>query len=167
MADTSNSFPTRSTWMHRLKAVLVPTLILLMAAGIVWIITGNWNSWTSERAELKTDDAYLRADLTPLSTKVSGLVASVEVCDYQPVKAGDLLVRLRDDDFRALVQQAEAGVAAGEAALVDNQRQKALQDARIAQAAAGIRAAQAEVTAAAAGIEAAQSAIANATERPG
>ncbi len=80
----------------------------------------------------------------------------------QPVKAGDLLVQLRDDDFRAQVQQAEAAVAYGEGALVNNQRQKELQDAHITQADEGIHAAEADIAAAQAGIEAAQSAIANA-----
>jgi membrane fusion protein (multidrug efflux system) len=146
----------------KLKPWLVPGLILLMAAGILLTITGNWNSCVSESREQKTDDAYVRADLTPLSTKVAGLVATVAVSDYQAVKAGDLLVQLRDDDFRAQVQQAEAGVAAGEAALVNNQRQKELQDAHILQATEGMRAAEAGITAAEAGIEAAKSAIANA-----
>ena len=126
---------------------------LLMAWVVTGLltITGDWNSWVSERREQKTDDAYVRADLTPLSTKVAGLVATVVVSDYQTVKAGDLLVQLRDDDFRAQVQQAEAGVAAGEAALVNNQRQKELQDAHIVQATEGIRAAEANITAAEAG----------------
>jgi membrane fusion protein (multidrug efflux system) len=75
-----------------------------MAAGIVILITGNWNRWAGERTLQETDDAYVRADLTPLSTKVAGLVAAVAVPDYQAVKAGDLLVQLRDDDFRAQVQ---------------------------------------------------------------
>ena len=79
----------------------------------------------------ETDDAYLHADLTPLSTKVAGLVATVAVSDYQAVKAGDLLVTLRDDDFTAQVQQAEAAVAAAEAAVVNNQKQKQLQDEHI------------------------------------
>ena len=79
----------------------------------------------------ETDDAYLHADLTPLSTKVAGLVATVAVSDYQAVKAGDLLVALRDDDFNAQVQQAEAAVAAAEAAVVNNEKQKLLQDERI------------------------------------
>ena len=145
-----------------LKRWLVPAAILLMAAGIVFLIAGNWNTWASERAEQETDDAYVRADLTPLSTKVAGLVATVAVSDYQRVKQGDLLVQLRDDDFRAQVQQAEAAVASGEDALINNQRQKELQDARIAQADEGIRAAEADIAAAEAGIEAAKSAIANA-----
>jgi membrane fusion protein (multidrug efflux system) len=86
----------------------------------------------------------------------------VSVSDYQPVKAGDLLVQLRDDDFRAQVQQAEAAVLSGQDALINNQRQKELQDARIVQADEGIRAAEADITAAEAGIEAAKSAITNA-----
>src|SRR5271154_7621545 len=105
----------------RLKAWIVPLLILLMAGAIVFLIAGNWNAWASEKAAQETDDAYTRADLTPLSTKVAGLVGTVAVSDYQSVKAGDLLVQLRDDDFRAQVRQAEAGVAAGQDALINNQ----------------------------------------------
>jgi membrane fusion protein (multidrug efflux system) len=137
-------------------------MILLMAAAIVVLITGNWNRWTSERASQETDDASLRADLTPLGTKAAGLVQAVVVSDYQAVKAGDLLVELRDDDFRAHVQQAEAGVLSGKDALIQNQRQKELQDARIVQAEEGIHATEAEVAAAEAGMEAAKSAIGNA-----
>ena len=61
----------------RLKAWIVPVLILVMAVGIVFLIAGNWNTWVSGKAEQETDDAYTRADLTPLSTKVAGLVATV------------------------------------------------------------------------------------------
>ena len=144
------------------KRWVVPALILLMAAGLVFLIAGNWNAWASERGTQETDDAYTRADLTPLSTKVAGLVASVAVSDYQSVKAGEPLVQLRDDDFRAQVRQAEAGVASGEGALINNQRQKELQDARIVQAGENILAAEAQIKSADAGIEAARAAIANA-----
>jgi len=146
----------------RLKQLVVPVVILLMAGGIVALIAGNWNTWASEQEQQKTDDAYIRADLTPLSTKVSGLVAKVAVSDYQTVKAGDLLVQLQDADFRAQVEQAAAAVAAGEAALINNRRQKELQDARIVQAGDGIRAAEADIAAAEAGIAAANSSMTNA-----
>jgi membrane fusion protein, multidrug efflux system len=152
----------QTSFASRLLRWMVPLVILLMAVAIVFVIMGNWNAWASEKAEQETDDAYTRADLTPLSTKVAGLVASVAVSDYQSVKAGDLLVRLHDDDFRAQVQQAEAGVASGQDALINNQRQKELQDARILQAGENIHAAEAQIKAAEAGIEAANSAIANA-----
>ena len=162
MHDSTDSVKQSSSWAQRFKQLLVPTTILLMAGCIVLLIAGNWNTWASERVAQETDDAYLRADLTPLSTKVAGLVATVAVSDYQAVKSGDLLVQLRDDDFRAQVQQAEAGVAAGEDALINNRRQKELQDARVVQADEGILAGEADITAAKAGIEAAHSAITNA-----
>jgi membrane fusion protein, multidrug efflux system len=158
MADSKE----HTSIVRRLGQWMVPALILLMAAGIVFLISGNWNTWASEKGSQETDDAYTQADLTPLSTKVAGLVAVVPVSDYQSVKAGDLLVELRDDDFRAQVQQAEAGVLAGEDALINNQRQKELQDARIAQASQGVLAAEAAIAAAEAGVKAAESSIANA-----
>jgi membrane fusion protein (multidrug efflux system) len=158
MPDSNDSVQKRPRpW----KQWLVPVAILSMAAGIVFLIGGNWNAWEGQRTTQETDDAYLRADVTPLSTKVAGLVATVPVSDYQQVRSGDLLVQLRDDDFRAQLQQAEAGVAAGEAALINNQRQKELQDARVVQAGEGIGAAEADIAAAEAGIDAAKSAIVN------
>ena len=162
MPDKTNPTEKRQRWIQRLKQLVVPVIILLMAGGIVMLIAGNWNTWTSEQVEQKTDDANVRADLTPLSTKVAGLVARVAVADYQTVKAGDLLVQLQDADFRAQVEQAAAAVAAGEAALINNRRQKELQDSRIVQAGDGIRAADADIAAAEAGIVAANSSIANA-----
>jgi membrane fusion protein, multidrug efflux system len=159
MADTKVEQPV--SFATRLKQWVVPALILLMAVAIVFVIAGNWNAWASDKAEQETDDAYTRADLTPLSTKVAGLVATVAVSDYQSVKGGDLLVQLRDDDFRAQVQQAEAGVVSGEASLINNQRQKELQDARIVGAGENIGAAEAQIKAAEAGIEAANAMIAN------
>jgi membrane fusion protein (multidrug efflux system) len=160
MAETKVEQPI--SFAGRLMRWIVPAAILLMAGAIVFLIAGNWNAWASEKAVQETDDAYTRADLTPLSTKVAGLVATVAVSDYQSVKAGELLVQLRDDDFSAQVQQANAGVASGEGALINNQRQKELQDARIVQAGESIRAAEAQIKAADAGVEAANSSITNA-----
>src|SRR5215831_19409036 len=158
MPDEKVSVP-KSAGVRGWKRWVVPGTILLMAAGILVLITGNWNRWVGERTWQTTDDANVHADLTPLSTKVAGLVAAVAVSDYQPVKTGDLLVQLRDDDFRANVEQAEAAVRSGKDALVNNQRQKELQDAHIAQAGDGVRSAEADIAAAQAGIQAAKSTI--------
>jgi membrane fusion protein, multidrug efflux system len=146
----------------RFRSSLIPITIAVMAIGLIVLITGNWTAWHGTRVVQTTDDAYVRADLTPLSTKVAGLVASVEVADYQAVKAGDLLVRLQDADFRAQVEQAEAALQSSDSNLLNNQRQKELQDARIQQAIVGISTAQAEIAAAEAGIDAAKSSEANA-----
>lgn len=162
MPDSKESSQPPRTTASRVGRWVVPPMILLLAVGIVVLISTDWNAWSAGRAVQETDDAYLHADLTPLSTKVAGLVATVAVSDYQAVKAGELLVALRDDDFVAQVQQAEAAVSAAQAALVNNQKQKQLQDARIVQAEDGVRTADANIAAAQAGIEAANAGIAGA-----
>src|SRR5215467_10160608 len=73
-----------------------PILTLLLAAAALITLTRNWNAWEGGKVEQVTDDAYVRGDLTPLSTKVAGIVRSVKVNDFQRVQAGDLLVELQD-----------------------------------------------------------------------
>jgi membrane fusion protein (multidrug efflux system) len=141
---------------------IIPWLLLALAAGILFAIIGGWSRWVGGGGTQKTDDAYLRSDITPLSTKVSGTVQSVAVEDYQRVEAGDLLVQLKDDDFRAQVAQAEAEVAAAHAALENNAKQKELQGAKIVQASAGVEGAKADLAQAQAAVEAAKADVANA-----
>lgn len=133
-----------------------PLLVVLLAVAVVLTITWKWNSWEGGRIEQVTDDAYVRGDLTPLSTKVPGIVRDVKVSDYQAVHKGDLLVELQDDDYQAQVAQASAAVEAGKAAIHNNLRQRELQDSRIERALAGIDQARAQIAAAEAGKQAAQ-----------
>jgi membrane fusion protein (multidrug efflux system) len=136
-----------------------PLLVLLLAAAVLLTITRNWNAWEGGRIEQVTDDAYVRGDLTPLSTKVAGIVRDVKVSDYQEVHQGDLIVALDDDDYKAQVAQAVAAVEAAKAAIENNRRQRELQDAKIDRALAGIDQARAQITAAQAGIDAAQAEV--------
>ena len=133
-----------------------PIIVVLLALAVIVTITRNWNGWEGGRIEQVTNDAYVRGDLTPLSTKVPGLVREVKVNDYQQVRKGDVLVQLDDDDFTAQVAQAAAGVEAAKAALENNRRQRQLQDSKIERALAGIDQANAEIVAAQAGKEATQ-----------
>jgi membrane fusion protein, multidrug efflux system len=142
----------------------IPLLVLLLAIAIVVTITRDWNGWEGGRVDQVTNDAYVRGDLTPLSTKVPGLVREVNVNDYQPVHKGDALVQLDDDDYKAQVAQAAAGVEAAKAALVNNQRQRELQDAKIDRAVAGVDEAKAQITAAQAGKDATQAELTRARE---
>jgi membrane fusion protein, multidrug efflux system len=135
---------------------LTPFLVVLLAAAIVFTVTRNWNAWEGGKAEQVTDDAIVRGDVTPLSTKVAGLVRDVKVADYQRVRAGELLVQLQDDDYQAQAAQAKAAVAAAKAAITDNEKQRALQDSRIAKALSGVDLAKARITAAKAGLDAVQ-----------
>src|SRR5271167_3954334 len=140
----------------RWQKYVTPILVVLLAVAILITITRNWNAWEGGKVEQVTDDAYVRGDVTPLSTKVAAIVRAVDVADYQQVHKGDLLVELQDDDYRAQVDQANAAVAAARASIEENLRQRELQDARIAKAMAGIDQAKAQIAAAQAGKDAVQ-----------
>jgi membrane fusion protein (multidrug efflux system) len=148
--EHSPSQKTRWPWLK----YATPLLVLLLAAAVIVTITRNWNTWEGGRIEQVTDDAFVRGDLTPLSTKVAGIVRSVKVTDFQRVRAEDLLVELQDDDYQAQLSQARAAVEAARAAIQNNQKQRELQDARIQRALYGIDQAKAQMAAAQAGKDA-------------
>ncbi len=99
--------------------------------------------WTTGRYLESTDDAYVKADSTIISPRISGYIAQVLVGDNQPVKAGQLLARIDDRDFRAALDQAHADVAAAEAAVRNLDAQIALQQPVIEQQTADVTAAEA------------------------
>jgi membrane fusion protein (multidrug efflux system) len=140
----------------RWQMYVTPIFVVLLALAVLITLTRNWNAWEGDKAEQVTDDAYVRGDLTPLSTRVAAIVRAVDVSDYQQVHKGDLLVELQDDDYRAQVDQAKAAVEAARAGIEENLRQRLLQDSRIAKALAGIDQAKAQIAAAEAGKEAVQ-----------
>src|SRR5258706_1193954 len=133
------------------KKNVTPLLVVVLAVAVLITITRNWNAWEGGKVEQVTDDAYIRGDITPLSTKVAGIVRTVHVADFQQVHKGDLVVELQDDDYRRQVDQASATVEAARSAIENNSRQRELQDTRIAKALAGIDQAKAQIAAAEAG----------------
>jgi membrane fusion protein (multidrug efflux system) len=127
---------------------VTPVVVVLLAVAVIATLTRNWNAWEGGRIEQVTDDAYVRGDLTPLSTKVAGIVQNVKVSDFQQVRKGDPLVELEDSDYLAQLAQGTAAVEAAKAAIEDNRRQRQLEDARIDRALAGIDQARAQIAAA-------------------
>jgi membrane fusion protein (multidrug efflux system) len=150
--EQKTTAPPASRW----QKFVTPFLVVLLALAVLATVTWNWNAWEGGKADQITDDAYVRGDLTPLSTKAAGIVHVVHVSDYQQVRKGDLLVELEDSDFQAQVEQANAAVEAAKAAIENNLRQRQLQDSRIEKALAGIDQAKAQIVAAEAGKEAVQ-----------
>jgi membrane fusion protein, multidrug efflux system len=137
-----------SVWkrlLKRLPGLSVRLGITAIAAVIAVVFALRWDAWVGGRIAQTTDDAYVRADITPLSAKVEGYIRNVVVGDFQRVKAGDLLVQIEDDDYKARVDQAEAAVAGAEAAIENLKSHKAQQHAQIAQAESAVLATQADV----------------------
>jgi membrane fusion protein (multidrug efflux system) len=120
--------------------------IVFLIGVLVVFVARDWDWWQGSAARQVTNDAYLQADLTPLAAKSPGYVRSVLVGDFQRVKAGDVLVEIVDDDYRATLDQAEANVDAATAAIENIERQKLLQQALVKQAEATIQATEADLT---------------------
>jgi membrane fusion protein (multidrug efflux system) len=85
---------------------------ILLCLGAVVVVTGGWAMALSSGAT-STDNAYVRGDVTALAAKVAGYVTALEVEDNQSVRAGEVLFRIDDRDYRARLAQA-AGRAADE-----------------------------------------------------
>jgi membrane fusion protein (multidrug efflux system) len=108
-------------------------IAVLVAFGFIALATLRWDEWVGDATIQITNDAYVRAELTRLSSRVAGEVLTVAVNDFQRVKAGDLLIQIDPADYQAQVNQAQAGVAAAQAALDNLANQVELQYATIAQ----------------------------------
>ena len=122
-----------------------PLLALGVALGVAAAADFGYYYLTSGRYLETTDDAYVKADSTIIAPKVSGYIAEVLVSDNEPVKAGQLLARIDDRDFRTALNQANADVAASEAAVRNLNAQIELQQPLIQQQAAEVDAAEANL----------------------
>jgi membrane fusion protein, multidrug efflux system len=137
------------TSLHRglpSSATGIRLFVLLLIGGLVVVIAREWDWGVSSAVQQRTDDAYLEADLTPLSAKVPGYVRRVAVRDFERVHAGDLLVEIVDDDYRAQLDEAQANVAAAQAAIENIEQQKLLQETIVKQAEADVQAGEADLT---------------------
>ena len=138
------------------QTIITPLTVLVVAVLLFVAIIGRWSLWFSGRAEQTTDDAYVQADMTPLSTRISGMVRKMKVEDFESVKAGQVLVEIDDEDYRSIVEEAKAALAASQAALEDNQAAKRVQQVKIQSAEAMVAEAEAAVSTAQAGIASTQ-----------
>ena len=122
----------------------IPLFAVLVAFLFIAVATLRWDAWVGNAVTQTTNDAYVRAELTRLSSRVAGEVLTVAANDFQRVKTGDLLIQIDPADYQAQVAQAEASVTAAQAALDNLSNQVELQYATIAQAEATLVSATAE-----------------------
>jgi membrane fusion protein, multidrug efflux system len=127
------------------RTVRRAALVLVLTVGIIAAADLGHGYLTTGRYLQTTDDAYVKADSTIIAPKVSGYIAEVTVSDNQSVKAGQLLARIDDRDFRAALDQAHADVAASAAAVSNLDAQIELQQPVIEQQAAEVAAAEANL----------------------
>jgi membrane fusion protein (multidrug efflux system) len=122
----------RRAWFKR------GALALVLLAGTALAGSYGHSYWTTGRYLESTDDAYVKADYTTIAPKVGGYIGEVLVADNQQVRAGQVLARIDDRDFRVALAQAQAEVEAAGAAVRNLDAQIGLQQSLIEQARASV-----------------------------
>src|SRR6187402_2347297 len=140
-----NDYPKAPLAVPARNMIRRAALVLALLAGTATIVYYGHDYWTNGRYLETTDDAYVKADSTIIAPKVSGYIAEVLVADNESVKAGQLLAKIDDRDFRTALSQAKADVAAAESAVRNLDAQITLQQPLIQQQAAEVEATEANL----------------------
>ncbi|MHC8494566.1 HlyD family secretion protein [Thalassospira sp. SM2505] len=124
------------------KKIILPLIAVAVIGGggyygFYWVTEGQYFE--------STDNAYLQADEVAISPKVSGYVGELAVEENQSVRKGDLLMSIKDEDYRLEVAQATATLEARQSAVTTMDEQITLQEAAIEQAGANVRIARVEL----------------------
>jgi membrane fusion protein (multidrug efflux system) len=123
------------------KLVLMGILALLALAaagyGVYFVLVG--------RFYVSTDDAYVRANNTVLGAKVAGHIAAILPGDNSVVRAGDVIYRIDDGDYRIAVDAARAKIATQQATIDRIGRQVAAMESTVEQSRAQLASAEASL----------------------
>ncbi|MEG0487472.1 MAG: HlyD family secretion protein [Acinetobacter sp.] len=95
-------------WMR-----VIIAFVLMM--GILSLVFYIYNYWSVNSQTQTSDNAYVKGDLSYITSKVSGYVVKVNVVDNQKVKAGQVLAEIDQTDYLSAVDQAKAKIAEIEA----------------------------------------------------
>src|SRR5437016_9383516 len=121
------------------KFIMIGVLGLLALAalgyGAYFVLVG--------RFYVSTDDAYVRANNTTLGARVSGHVAAILPRDNSIVRAGDVIFRIDDGDYRIAVDAARSKIATQQATIDRIGRQVTALESAVEQAKAQLASAEA------------------------
>ncbi len=121
--------------MPKKVRILIVLAVVALAAGVWW--------WMHQGRE-ETDNAYIKADIVPVMSRVSGSVQDIAVAENQAVTKGELLIQLDPAPFQAQVDQAAALLAQASANLAHLDERVEAQKALVEAATASVAAAKAD-----------------------
>jgi membrane fusion protein (multidrug efflux system) len=101
------------------KVLKRTALGLALVAGFAVAADAGHDYWKVGRFLQSTTNAYIRADYTVVSPKITGHITEVLVQDNEPVTASHVVARVDDRDFKVALAQATADVASDDAELTN------------------------------------------------
>jgi membrane fusion protein (multidrug efflux system) len=139
------------------RTFIFAVLALLALLGLGWV----FKQWSYGRAHESTDNAQVDGHIIPVLAKVGGYVQTVSAVENAPAKEGQVLVQLDDAEYRVRLAQAEADLAAAQAA-VSGGGTVGQAEAQVQTASSQRAATDAQITAARANLQKAESDLARA-----
>ena len=88
--------------------VLIAFVLMVSLLSLIFYI---YNSWSVNSKTQTSDNAYVKGDLTYITSKVGGYMVKVNVVDNQKVSAGQVLAEIDPTDYVSGVNQAKAKIA--------------------------------------------------------
>ena len=83
-----SKYSSHRYFVHTIIAIAVTTCFLVYRTYI----------WTKTQY---TDNAYIEAEISSVSSEVSGVISEILVEENNKVKSGQIIARIKDDDYRA------------------------------------------------------------------
>jgi membrane fusion protein, multidrug efflux system len=123
--------------------IVFAAIAVLLVGAAIGLVAWDWPLTSRQNPE--TEDAYVEGDYTALAARVPGYVATLPVNDDEPVRAGQVIATLDDRDYRAQVAQAEANLAAAQAALQSLAERIRVAELQVQEAEANVRGTAAEL----------------------
>ncbi|MEH1845823.1 MAG: efflux RND transporter periplasmic adaptor subunit [Nostoc sp.] len=109
-SESNNAFKERlsSPWIR----YLLPLTGLGVLFSVVAVYTGNsaYEQWQYMQRYLETDNAYVTAEINPVTTRVSGIVTEITFNDNQMVPPGMVLVKLDKSNYQLSLAQAKTSL---------------------------------------------------------
>jgi len=141
------------------KALSMVRSALVVLVGVVGalLVLYTWRLPPFESTVQTTENAYVKGQVTIISSQLAGYVTDVAVQDFQYVEKGDLLVRVDSRMYEQKLRQAEAALAIQQSKLDNVDQDQRSAEARIKSSEAQLTGARAMLTAAEANARRAES----------
>jgi membrane fusion protein, multidrug efflux system len=124
--DRERKEESHKGWLRRHPYLsLLGFVLLALATGLGYLY------WNYAQHFETTDDAFIAARQFSVSPKASGYIVGVPVTDNQHVKAGDVIARIDDRDYRTALDQADAQVGVDQANIQNIDAQITVQQAQV------------------------------------
>lgn len=112
MGEEKNGNNSDNTRKSRKKGALAIFFVVSLAT-----VAGGGAYWWYRQSHISTDDAYVEGRIHPVAARIQGSVVEVLVKDNQPVKKGQVLLRIDPEPYSVRVSASSSALAAATADL--------------------------------------------------